>query len=130
MDNPSTQSTPQSPGSGDPADEAVLRAATAPLREVAGDRVRVGVERLNRVGGWAFLQGKMHGPDGGRPSFSGTSYEKPAAAGQMSDVYVALLKESDQDGAGWQVCAHAIGPSDLAWENWPRDHAAPLDLFR
>ena len=130
MHDPSTQAVPQSLGTEDPVGAVALKAATAPLREALGDRVRVEVQRLNRIGDWVFLQGKMRGTDGGRPNFSGTAYETPAAAGQMSDVYVALLRDSDADTVEWQLCAHAIGPSDVAWENWPHDHAAPRELFR
>lgn len=130
MDNPSAQSTPQSLGPDDSVRNAVLEAATAPLREAFGDRIRVEVQRLDRVGPWAFLHGKMRGADGGRPNFSGTAYEKPAAAGQMSDIYVALLRDSGEASAGWQVRARAIGPSDVAWQNWPDEHAAPRELFR
>lgn len=126
---PSAQSTRHVLDAGDPARGAVLRAATAPLREAFGDRVQVQVQRLDRLGPWVFLQGKMRDASGGRPDFSGTAYEKPAAAGQMSDLYVALVRDSEGHTGEWQLRAHAIGPSDVAWETWPRDHEAPSALF-
>lgn len=133
MDTPSAQSIPQSLGPDTPDNavrKAVLKAATAPLGEAFGDRVQVEVEQLDRIGPWVFLRGRLRDVAGGRPDFSGTAYEKPAAAGQMSDVYVALLRQSDEHTTGWQLRAHAIGPSDIAWETWPRDHGAPTALFR
>ncbi|MGH3467119.1 MAG: hypothetical protein ACRDQF_05240 [Thermocrispum sp.] len=125
MHTPSAQSVPQSLSPGDPDREVVLQAASAPIFETFGDRVRVTVERVDRIGPWVFVKGKMRGADGGRPDFSGTAYEKPAAAGQVSSVYVALVEES----YGWKLRAHAIGPSDVAWQNWPDDYAAPRELF-
>lgn len=116
--------------SAQPFQDAVLQAATAPLREVVGDRVRVDVEGMNRIGPWVFLRGRMRDVAGGRPNFSGTAYEKPSAAGQMSDVYVALLREAGGYTAQWQLLEHKIGPSDVAWDNWPEKHSAPRELFR
>lgn len=128
------QSIPQSLGPGDPVREAVLQAATEPLREAFGDRVAVRVERLDRIGGWVFLQATMRGADGGRPNFTGTVYAGPAAAGQMSDRYVALLRHTaeafdDNDAWHWRLIDHAVGPTDVAWEAWPDKHAAPPALF-
>lgn len=134
MHNPSAPSAPQSLRPGDPVRDAVLQTASAPIFAAFDDRVRVTVERTDRVGPWVFVQGRMKGADGGRPDFSGTAYEKPASAGQMSTVYVALLKKIDDftvddDARSWRVADHAIGPSDVAWQTWPDDHAAPPALF-
>lgn len=129
MNTPPAHSGPQSLGRDDAVREAVLRAAAAPLREAFGDRVQMTVDQLARVGPWVFLRGRMRDANGGRPDYSGTAYEKPAAAGQMSDRYVALLRESDERTAEWQLREHAIGPTDIAWEHWPDKHAAPPELF-
>jgi len=84
--------SPQHPG--DPGYDTLLEAATAPVRERFGDSVRVEVERLDRLGRWAFLQGSLRGADGGRPDYAGTPYAERAEQGGMSDVYVALLQAS------------------------------------
>ncbi|MEN4902420.1 hypothetical protein [Luteimonas sp. TWI662] len=152
MSHAFAQSTvaPQHPGA--PGYDVLLDAATAPLRSALGDRVVVEVERLDRLGDWAFLQGTLRAPGGGRPDYAGTPYAERAAAGGMSDVYVALLRaqpaqsSADEDarepptddGASteldpptprWTVLDHAIGPSDVAWLTWPETHAAPRQLF-
>lgn len=133
MHTPSAQSVPpESLDPDEPAGSAVLQAATAPLREIFDDRVEVKVERLNRVGGWVFLRGKMHDVDGGRPDYSATPFAKPAAAGQMSDVYVALLSHfggPENDPRCWHLDDHHIGPTDVAWDAWPDKHGAPRALF-
>ncbi|ASR45065.1 hypothetical protein BEN78_10190 [Xanthomonas citri pv. mangiferaeindicae] len=152
MSHAFAQSTvaPQHPGA--PGYDALLDAATAPLRSALGDRVAVDVERLDRLGDWAFLQGTLRAPGGGRPDYAGTPYAERAAAGGMSDVYVALLRvEPAQTHAAdaaseapphdgtptaakpaatqWTVLDHAIGPSDVAWLTWPQTYAAPRQLF-
>lgn len=86
---------PQHPG--DPGYDTLLEAATAPVRAQFGDAVRVDVERLDRFGRWAFLQGALRGADGARPGYVGTPYAERAAQGGMSDVYVALLRTAGAD---------------------------------
>lgn len=81
---------PQQPG--DPGYDALLAVATAPLRDAFGDTVTLDVERLDRLGHWAFLQATMRGAEGGRPDYAGTPYAERAQNGGMSDVYVALLR--------------------------------------
>ncbi|WP_116040785.1 hypothetical protein [Amycolatopsis palatopharyngis] len=134
MHTPSAQSVPQSLDPDDPVRKAVHHAATAPLREVFGDRVQVEVERLDRIGPWVFLQGRTRGADGGRPNYAGTVYESRRADGVMSDAYAVLLRKTDDAGAdndaeSWRLSDQAIGPTDVAWLTWPDKHAAPRALF-
>lgn len=82
--------TPQRPG--DPDYEQLHAAATAPLRDALGGAVVLDVERLDRLGRWAFLMGTMRTPGGERPDYAGTPYAQRAASGGMSDLYVALLR--------------------------------------
>ena len=154
------QAAPTALHAGEEGYPELLDAATAPLREVLGDRVVVEVERLDCLGRWAFLMGNMRTPGGERPDFRGTAYAAHAAAGSMSDVYVALLRrdppggaaaaqdESETKGDGeahppgeveaadclalpgqWVLLDHAIGPGDVAWLDWPGEHAAPRAVF-
>ena len=150
------QAAPTALHAGDEGYPELLDAATAPLREVLGDRVVVEVERLDCLGRWAFLMGNMRTPGGERPDFRGTAYAAHAAAGSMSDVYVALLRRdppggtaaaADPDGdqeqdpeateaasclalpGEWVLLDHAIGPGDVAWLDWPGEHAAPRAVF-
>lgn len=119
---------PQRPGS--PGYDALLDAATAPAAGTFDGRVRVRVERLDRLGPWAFLLGTLEGAGGGRPDYAGTVYAGRAAEGGMSDVYVALLRhDGEGDAGGWTLLDHAIGPGDVAWLPWPERHAAPRQLF-
>lgn len=143
---------PQHPG--DPGYDALLAAATAPVRDAFDGAVRVDVERLDRLGRWAFLQGTLRDADGGRPDYAGTGYAERAAQGGMSDVYVALLQtpqataeaeapgqdsdataSADEDGASaderTDAPSDASGPAaDAASEAWTLvDHSiGPSDV--
>jgi len=180
--NPSfAQAQAQAMQPGDAGYAVVLDAAMAPLRESLDGRVKLEVERMDRIGDWAFVLGNMQAPGGGRPDLSGTRFSDAAEQGAMSDVYVALLRREPASGdtgdgdpaaraegaeaapgaspaapaqaaardqAGipaepgrapiestfptggrWRVIDHAIGPGDVAWLEWPREHAAPRALF-
>ncbi|MCD9028901.1 hypothetical protein LDO26_11850 [Luteimonas sp. BDR2-5] len=86
------QSTVEPQHPGNPGYDALLAAAVAPVHAAFGDSVKVEVERLDRLGRWAFLQGTLRAADGGMPDYTGTPYAERAATGGMSDVYVALLQ--------------------------------------
>ncbi|WP_024891306.1 hypothetical protein [Luteimonas huabeiensis] len=122
------QSTPVALLPADPGYSAVSHAALAPVREAFGDAVRVRIERLDVLGPWAFVQGQLEAPSGGRPDYAGTDYAERAAQGGMSDLYVALLRREDETG-DWTLVDHAIGPGDVVWLGWPDAHAAPRQLF-
>lgn len=130
----------------------LMETATAPLHELLGDHVVVEAERLDCLGRWVFLLGNMRTPGGERPDFRGTRYADHAAAGSMSDVYVALLRRDPVDtGDGatdgtdvadgpeaadcldtpgeWVLLDHSIGPGDVSWLDWPQEHAAPRAVF-
>jgi len=146
------QSAPSPQHPGDAGYDALLAAATAPVRDALGTTVVVEVERLDRLGRWAFLQGTLRSPGGGRPDYAETSFAERAAQGGMSDVYVALLQAPGEAGAeaidtsgeagkahtsqsaadgvpDWKIIDYSIGPSDVSWLGWPAQHAAPRQLF-
>lgn len=153
------QAAPRQMHSGDTGYALLLEAASAPLHARLGDGVSLQVERLDRLGNWAFVLGTMRAAGGGRVDYQGTPFAEAAAQGGMSDVYVALLRREpdaddanqaaaaapaaaaarDQAGDGdddagfpagsWTVLDYAIGPGDVVWLDWPQEHAAPRALF-
>lgn len=158
------QAAPRQMQPGDDGYARLLETAGAPLREQLGAGVALDVERLDRLGNWAFVLGSLRGADGSRFDYQGTAFAAAAAQGGMSDVYVALLRRDpdadsanhaaaaapaaaaarDQTGDGdagdgdadgfpaggsWTVLDYAIGPGDVAWLDWPEEHAAPRALF-
>ncbi|WP_407354210.1 hypothetical protein [Luteimonas sp. R10] len=106
---------------------ALLALAGGPLVAEFGPDARIEVERLDRLGNWSFLLGRMRAAEGGPLPLEGTRYAERAAQGGMSDVYAVLLKR--ESGGAWKVVDHAIGPGDVAWLAWPPKHGAPAALF-
>lgn len=129
MTTPPAESGPRPLGLDSPARVPALRTAVAPLEEAVGGRVEVAVDRLDRLGQWVVLFGTMRNPDGGRPDFAGTAFARQAADGQLSDLYVALVKAPDGQTPGWELRECAIGPTDVAWADWATKHSVPPELF-
>ncbi|MBD7987867.1 hypothetical protein H9645_07475 [Luteimonas sp. Sa2BVA3] len=125
--NPSfAQASPQALVAGDPDQGAVLDAALAPLRAEFGT-VDLVVERMDRLGNWAFVIGDMRSPGGGRLDMSGTRFADAAEQGAMSSVYVALLRREgdaagDASDAATESTAAGAGPAAPA-EAAARDQA-------
>lgn len=105
---------------------AILDIARRPVEQHLGITVKFKVRTLRRDGDWAFLIAEMQG-DGGWPiSYAGTPLASAAAEGMVSKDYVALLRRI---GGHWRVVDYAIGPTDVAWAEWPAKHKAPRALF-
>ena len=104
----------------------LLDEARAPVVTELGKPVLFRVHNLKRHGEWAFLHADMEDRDGRPVSYAGTARAEAAQRGFMSRSYAALLR---RDERGWSVVAHAIGPTDLAWEGWSSTYGAPPELF-
>jgi hypothetical protein len=104
----------------------ILDTARVPVELTLALPVALHVDSLDRYGAWTFLLAQLRAPDGRRLDYSRTPLAEQAAAGSLSDVYAALLK---QEEAQWRIVAHVIGPADVAWESWPQDYGAPAALF-
>jgi hypothetical protein len=83
-------------------------------------------ERLKHSGAWVFLQAKMRNSAGRPFDYSGTDLYEMAQAGGKSDLCAALLR---REGSSWRLIEIAVGPTDVAWEDWPARHNAPASLF-
>lgn len=123
------QAGPQPVNAGDAGYDTLYTAASAPLRDAFGSRVDLAVERMDRMGDWAFVIGNMRSPGGGQADFSGTRFADAAREGSMSDVYVVLLRrqggrgaERDEAAADDQGAAADAGPAAPA-EAAARDQA-------
>lgn len=105
---------------------ALLESARAPVRAALGREAKFRVDQLTRDGDWAFLLATMQEADGRPFDFAGTPLADAAKHGAVSRTYAALLRRK---GEGWEVVARAIGPSDVAWEDWSQRYGAPAKLF-
>lgn len=109
-----------------PERAALLDAARGPAQADLGKPVRFLVKRLERRGEWAFLLADMQNLHGRPIDFAGTRLADAEREGAVSRAYAALLRWSD---GRWTVVDHATGPTDVAWEDWAREHGAPAELF-
>ena len=105
---------------------AILDAARAPVVKRLGKPVKFVVRRLERQGDWAFLIAAMQDESGRPISYVGTPLASAEAEGMVSKDYAALLRRS---GGQWRVVDDALGPTDVAWADWPEKHGAPRALF-
>ena len=115
------------PAPGSTERQEVLDAVRGPLQEKLGKPVQFVVQQLRVGDDWAFLSAHMRDADGAALDYTGTSYAEAASQGVMSKTYAALLQRV---GGRWQLRAEAIGPTDLAWQAWPQQHGAPVELFQ
>lgn len=111
----------------DAAERAViLEAARAPAAKRLGKPVKFKVRTLARDGDWAFLIAAMEDSSGRPISYVGTALASAEAEGAVSKDYVALLRLL---GGNWRIVDNAVGPTDVAWADWPSKHGAPQSLF-
>lgn len=104
----------------------LLEAARAPAQAELGKTPKFRVDQLHRDGDWAFLLATMQESDGKPFDYKGTPLAEAAQQGFVSRTYAALLRRKANR---WEVIAKAIGPSDVAWEDWPKRYGAPAKLF-
>lgn len=105
---------------------AILALAYGAVDKKLGKPVTLDVRQLQSLDDWAFLRAYMTGSHGEALSYEGTSYADSAAAGGVSQTYVALLRQ--QHGA-WKIVVDRVGPTDVIWETWSKDYGAPATLF-
>ncbi|WP_135964762.1 hypothetical protein [Sphingomonas gei] len=105
---------------------ALLDAARMPVQAELGRTPKFRVHQLHRDGDWAFLLATMQAADGKPFDFTGTPLAEAAQQGVVSRTYAALLRHKS---GHWEVVAKAIGPSDVAWEDWSKRYGAPAKLF-
>lgn len=113
-----------------PVDEAtraaILDSGREPVAAALGKPVLLKVDQLRVSGDWAFLRAEMQ-ERGGQPlDYAGTPKADAAAHGAISRTYAALLHRVKGE---WRVIANAIGPTDVAWEDWSTRYHAPPAIF-
>lgn len=111
---------------GSPAGEAIVAPAVAALVAELGKPATLAVETVNVSGPWAFVYGGIRGADGQPFDFRGTPLAEGAAEGFVSRTYAALLNHR---GDRWTVTEQAVGPTDVAWQDWPQRYGAPASLI-
>jgi hypothetical protein len=111
------------------AQTAALAAALTPLASTEiGQPIALQVQTSRVMNEWAWVIAQPTQPDGAAIDWSTTamaSRDENGVLGENGTIY-ALLR---QDNGVWTVVEHVIGPTDIAWLDWPARHGAPEALF-
>lgn len=106
---------------------ATVRDAAAQSLKLEAGRLHLVPEQLQRRADWVFLTTQMQDAAGKRFDYAGTDQAEAARHGGKSDLCAALLH---REGSTWKLVDIAVGPTDVAWENWAEKHKAPAELFK
>lgn len=107
----------------------VLIAALTPV--IAGDLgqpVTFAVETARTEGEWGWVIATPKTQAGEPIDFSQTKYAEHAEAGVLDGEGLTYALLQRQNGE-WSVKAFVVGPSDVAWIDWPQRYGAPPALM-
>jgi len=107
--------------------KALMDAARVPVQKQLKKPVIFKVDALKVQGAWAFLRGVPLQPNGKPMDYKGTIYEESIREGAFSGMVCALMK---REKGKWKVVDYAIGPSDVAWDDWDKRYGAPSSIFK
>lgn len=114
------------PPRGSPVRSGIVEGVRPFAERDLGAPVMFNITTLNIEGHWAFVSARPVRSDGSPIDWSRTRFARQKAADMMSDVILALLTT---DGQTWRVVEYALGPTDVAWEEWIDKHGLPRRLF-
>ncbi len=91
--------------------------------------VNMNLETFERSGDFAWVVAHPRLADGAAIDWTITPYAAQAREGALDGdgVTYALLIKRENDR--WSVLEFAIGPTDVAWLDWPARHGAPPELM-
>lgn len=104
----------------------ILQSLRTRVERDIGPPVEFVIERMNLVNGWAFVSATPQRRGGAKVDWSRTRFADAFAADAMSDAVLALLR---QEGGRWRVIEYALGPTDVAWEEWIPKYRLPRSFF-
>jgi len=116
-----------SPQRGTPLRAEVLEGLRPAVEKETGGRVIFVVHALNVMGEWAYVSGEPRRPGGGKIDWRQTKFRRAYEADMFSGLVLALLR---RQGGSWKVVELAIGPTDVAWIDWQKQHKLPEAFFK
>lgn len=121
------QSKPISPPQGSKLRMAILDGLRPIwLKSVHKKAVKFRVESIRVMGNDAFVAFEPLEPSGKPYNWKGTEFETRKKDGVLDPISYALLRKG---AGGWKVLQLAIGPTDVAYMEWPEKYHAPKALF-
>jgi len=129
---PAQEPTPMvspAPEASPAAISAELGATLAPIVAAEiGQPVSFAPTEVRVYGDWAWLVAQPQTPEGAPIDWSHTPYAERAEAGVLDGggtTYALFRREN----SAWRVIDHVIGPTDVAYMDWPQRHGAPPALM-
>lgn len=112
----------------DSADAAIVATVNATLAADFEKEVSARIDTLRTEGDWAWVVALPQAPGGGAFDFSGTRYAEREAAGVLDGGGTTYMLLQRQEGV-WIVRDFAVGPTDVAYADWPIQYGAPAALM-
>lgn len=95
-------------------------------KQVANKPVIFRIEYMRMQKGFAFVRFWPLKPDGKDFDYHGTKFQQEIDDGFFDGGCLTLLKKVN---GKWKALDMAIGPTDVAWEPWPKKYHAPAELM-
>jgi hypothetical protein len=112
----------------DPERDAMLTVLAPAVSAEIGAPVTFTVETKRTQGDWGWIVAQPWTPDGAQIDWSNTAYAERAREGVLDGggtTYALLRRENGQ----WRVVDFAVGPTDVAYADWPQRYGAPAPLM-
>jgi hypothetical protein len=112
----------------DPERDAMIATLTPAVSADIGQPISFVATSSRTQGDWGWLIAQPWTPQGAALDWSQTRYADRAQAGVLDGggTTYALLKRVN---GAWTVTAFAVGPTDVAYNDWPQRYGAPPELL-
>lgn len=109
-----------------PERKATLQSLRLSIEKELKQPVKFVVHALRREKNYAFFSGQVKNKLGDDIDFRKTSYRQLVIEGLFDgDATYALLKKVN---GKWKVITYVIGPTDVAWSDWPDKYGVSMKL--
>jgi len=108
--------------------QALLDALTPVVEADLGQAVSFTIDTVRVQNEWAWLVVQPQAPSGGAIDWTRTEYADQSLEGALDGggTTYALLK---RENGSWRVLDFVIGPTDVAYADWPAKHGAPAEIM-
>jgi hypothetical protein len=112
----------------DPERDAMIAALSPRASEDIGIPVTFIASTKRTEGDWGWLVAQPWTPEGTAVDWSTTRYAAQAREGMLDGAGTTYALLRRQNGK-WSVVAFAVGPTDVAYADWPQRYGAPASLM-
>lgn len=126
---PAPEAPPPPPLSADAMSQPLIDALTPVIAADVNQPVTMTASQVRVMNEWGWIVAQPAAPGGGAIDWARTKYAGQAEAGALDGggTTYALLK---QENGQWRVLEFVVGPTDVAWLEWPARHGAPAEIIQ